>query len=108
MVGHAVKPVADRLAIQQGVRFTDQNEKGSLKSVFRVVRVFQDALTDPKDHAAMAAHERGKGIFVTVAKETFEQLSIGQPRALVPEHGPAELLNDFACLADRHCICSVA
>ncbi len=76
VVSHAVQPVADGPPGQKPRGLADQDQESGLEGVLGVVAVFQDALTDSKDHPSMAAHQCREGTLVVAGQESIQQLSV--------------------------------
>jgi hypothetical protein len=96
-----VEPVRHHLPRQNGSRLAGEDEESGLKSIFSVV-VAEEAAADAPDHRAVPLDEGCESSFIPTLNEAAEELSIGQPRPVLQQHGRAKLLDDLARLACRH------
>jgi hypothetical protein len=82
--------------------FADEDKKGSLKGVFRIVVTAQEPAADAQNHWAMAPQERLKSCFVTARNERFQQLSIGHPGIHLRPGDLAKMVDDGVLRSGGH------
>jgi hypothetical protein len=61
-----------------------QDEESCLESIFGVVLIVQDPLTDTQDHWSVPLHKSSEGSFTALIEELFEQPGIAL--SLLPRH----------------------
>jgi hypothetical protein len=66
------------------------------------MRVAQHPAADAEHHRAMPPHQRLEGSRVALAHEPLDELAIAQPRAIVAQCRPAQVVNDGIDPADCH------
>jgi len=80
-IGHAVKPVRKGLGLADRLGVSRQNQKCGLKSVFRILFVFQHVTAYAQDHWSMSSKERREGQLIATDGEFLQKLAV-IPRAL--------------------------
>jgi hypothetical protein len=91
---YAMEPAAQRILDPERCRLTRQQAKGRLERVIGVVGIAEDPPADPKDHRAMAVHQRLERQHLAPGHVTLQDLGVGQP-------GEGSLAEKQADLTDR-------
>jgi len=89
--GHAVEPVGDGLS-RYVRRFAEEDEKGRLKRILRVL-VIEKAAANTPYHGGVPLHQNGKDNLVPVFQEAGQEFTIGHPASVWLADGP-QVLDD--------------
>jgi len=97
VVGNAVQPTAQRLALANRTCLASQDEERGLEGVLSVLSMVQDAAAHAQHHRTMTLHQRGECRFRSLVQEAFEQLLIGERIDRLPGGHGAEMAEEIAC-----------
>jgi hypothetical protein len=81
--GHAIEPVRDFFAVAQSRSFADENQKGRLKRILRIVMIAEGAPAHIPDHGREPSNQPCQGAFILGLYEPEHQLAI-RPCTLCP------------------------
>jgi hypothetical protein len=70
-VSHAIQPVAHHFPRPDGSRLAEQNQKGDLEGIFRIVLVVQHTTADTHHHRSMSLEQRLKCRLVSAGDKVF-------------------------------------
>ena len=108
--GHAtrdpMKPTSDRGLVLNGFRLADQNQKGRLKGVLRVVFVIENRPTDAENHRPMALDQNPKGGIggaTPMVLKLLKQLAITSRADRAHLEEGLQVVPSFRGRGDGHC-----
>jgi hypothetical protein len=78
--------------VSQRGRLARQHKEGGLKGILGIGKVWQNTPAYPQDHRTMPAQQRGKGLFVPIAREAVEEFSISDVIETPRLHEPVKII----------------
>lgn len=78
--GDPVQPVVQQIPVLNRPRLADQNEKGGLKRILRVVGIAEHTPAHAEHHRPVSAHKGRERTLIAMGHEIIQQLGVGQTR----------------------------